>query len=200
MDTSLYETINGFAARHDGWEDVLRFFALDAQFFFIALLAILFLARGKWASQNARHGVVAAGFSAALALAIAQVISHVWERPRPYIAHPDIAHLFISPSVDPSFPSDHATAAFAIAVAIFLRSRKVGLIALVMATILAVSRVAVGTHYPGDVLGGVLLGTLCALFFYIPAVRAPLHRLADWASGVYDRVVARVTSGLRSAR
>lgn len=200
MDTSLYETINGFAARHDGWEDVLRFFALDAQFFFIALLAILFLARGKWASQNARHGVVAAGFSAALALAIAQVISHVWERPRPYIAHPDIAHLFISPSVDPSFPSDHATAAFAIAVAIFLRSRKVGLIALVMATILAVSRVAVGTHYPGDVLGGALLGTLCALFFYIPAVRAPLHRLADWASGVYDRVVARATSGLRSAR
>jgi undecaprenyl-diphosphatase len=200
MDTSLYETINGFAARHDGLEDVLRFFALDAQYFFIALLAILFLARGKWASQNARHGVVAAGFSAALALAIAQVISHIWERPRPYIAHPDIAHLFITPAGDPSFPSDHATAAFAIAVAILLRSRKVGLLALGMATVLAVARVAVGTHYPGDVLGGALLGTLCAFVFYIPAVRAPLHRLADWASGVYGRVVARVTPRPRSAR
>jgi undecaprenyl-diphosphatase len=200
MDTSLYETINGFAADHDGLEDVLRFFALDAQFFFIGLLAVLFLARGKWASLNARHGVVAAGFSAALALTIAQVISHLWERPRPYIAHPDIAHLFIPASPDPSFPSDHATAAFAIAVAIFLRNRKIGLLALVMATILAVSRVAVGTHYPGDVLGGAVLGTLCALFFYIPAVRAPLHRLADWAWSIYDRIVAWATPGLRSAR
>lgn len=200
MDTSLYESINGFAAGHDGLEDVLRFFALDAQFFFIGLLAILFLARGEWASQNARHGVVAAGFSAALALAIAQVISHLWERPRPYVAHPDIAHLFIPPSMDPSFPSDHATAAFAIAVSIFLRSRKIGLLALGMATILAVSRVAVGTHYPGDVLGGALLGTLCALFFYIPAVRTPLHRLADWAAGIYDRTIVGLKSGLRNAR
>jgi undecaprenyl-diphosphatase len=199
MDTSLYEQINGFAVRHDGFEDILRFFALDAQLFFIALLAILFLARGKWASENARHGVVAAGFSAVLALGIAQVISHLWERPRPYIAHPDIAHLFISPSMDPSFPSDHATAAFAIAVSIFLRSRKVGILALVMATILAVSRVAVGTHYPGDVLGGAVLGTLCALFFYIPAVRGPLHRLADWASGLYDGIAERLLPGARGS-
>ncbi len=94
--------------------------------------------------------------------------------------------------MDPSFPSDHATAAFAIAVSIFLRNRKVGILALVMATILAVSRVAVGTHYPGDVLGGAVLGTLCALFFYIPAVRGPPHRLADWVSGLYDEVAGRV--------
>jgi undecaprenyl-diphosphatase len=196
VDASLYETINGFTYRHDSFEDVLRFFALDAQYFFIALLAVLFLARGKWASENARHGVLAAGFSAALALIIAQGISHVWERPRPYIAHPDIAHLFIPPSVDPSFPSDHATAAFAVAVAIFLRSRRVGLFALAIAAVLALARVAVGTHYPGDVLGGALLGTLCALLFYIPAVRAPLHRLADWAVGLYDRIMATVSPRL----
>jgi len=196
VDTSAYETINGFAYRHDAFEDVLRFFALDAQYFFVALLAVLFLARGKWASANARHGVLAAGFSAALALIVAQGISHLWERPRPYVAHPDIAHLFIPASMDPSFPSDHATAAFAIAVAIFLRSRRVGLLALALAAVLALARVAVGTHYPGDVLGGALLGAVCALVFYVPAVRAPLHRLADRAAGVYDRIVARVSPGL----
>jgi len=188
MDLSLYEQINGLAAGHDGLEDVLRFFAVDAQFMFLALLAVLFLARGRWASENARHGVVAAGFSAALALAIAQVIAHLWERPRPFVAHPDVAHLFIPPSVDPSFPSDHATAAFAIAVSILLRNRKAGLLALAMALIVAVARVAVGTHYPGDVLGGAALGTLCALILYLPAVRRPLHRLADWAAGLYERV------------
>ena len=194
MDLSLYESINGFAVRHDGFEDVLRFFAVDAQYFFVALLAVLFLARGKWASRNARHGVIAAGFSAALALGIAQVISHIWERPRPYIAHPDVAHLFVPASVDPSFPSDHATAAFAIAVAISLRSRRVGMVALAMAAILAVARVAAGIHYPGDVVAGALLGTLCALFFYLPPVRRPLHALTDRLAALYDTIVDRVAS------
>jgi len=193
MDLSLFESVNGFAARHDGFEDVLRFFAIDAQYFFVALLAVLFLARGSWGSQNARHGVVAAAFSAALALGIAQVITHLWERPRPFVAHPDVAHLFVSHSLDPSFPSDHATAAFAIAVSIFLRNRRIGAIAIAMAAILAVARVAVGVHYPGDVLGGAALGTLCALFFWLPPVRRPLHAFADRLAAVYDAIVDRLT-------
>jgi undecaprenyl-diphosphatase len=105
MDLQLYEALNGFAARHDGVEDPLRFFALQGQVFFALLLAGLFVARGKWRSVNGRHGVIAAGFSAALALGIAQVLAHLWERPRPYIAHPGEAHLFIPASHDPSFPA-----------------------------------------------------------------------------------------------
>lgn len=174
-------------------EDVLRFFALDAQYLFVALLAVLFLVRGKWRSVNGRHGVVAAGFSALLALGIAQLIADLWSRPRPYISHPDV-HLFISASHDPSFPSDHATAAFAIAVALFLRHRKAGWVALGLATILSVARVAVGTHYPGDVVAGALIGAAAALVFWRPSVREPLHRVADWAGRIYDRVVV----GLRA--
>jgi undecaprenyl-diphosphatase len=198
VDLSLYKAVNGFAEHHDGFEDVLRFFAQDAQYLFIALLAVLFLARGKWASENARHGVVAAGLSALLALGIAHLITGIWDRPRPYVAHPTDAHLFVSPSADPSFPSDHTTAAFAIAVAIVLRSRRAGYLALAMATILAVARVAVGMHYPSDVLGGALIGTLAALFFWIPPVRRPLHRFADWAAGLYDRVADRFIGALRA--
>lgn len=189
MDLDLYVQINGFAFDHDWFEGPLRLFALDAQYLFVALLGVLFLAGGKWASQNARRGVVAAGVSALLALGIAQVISHLWERPRPYVAHPDAAHLFISASPDPSFPSDHATAAFAIAVAILLRNRKAGYVALAMATTLALARVAVGTHYPGDVLGGAILGAICALLLYLPPVQGALHRLADWASALYERLL-----------
>ena len=200
MDLSLYRSLNGFADRHDVFEDALRFFAQDAQYLFVALLAVMFLLGGKWASRNARHGVVAAGFSAGLALAVAQVISHLWERPRPNVAHPDVSHLFIPASSDPSFPSDHATAAFAIAIAIFLRNRRIGALALVMATVLAVARVAVGTHYPSDVLAGAALGTVCALFFWLPAVRRPLHSLADRAAGLYDGLLLRLFGvGARSA-
>jgi undecaprenyl-diphosphatase len=190
VDLTLYKYLNGLAYHHDGFEDLLRFFAQDAEYFFIGLLALLFLARGKWASRNARHGVIAAGLSAALALGIAHVISSLWDRPRPYVAHPTVSHLFVAASGDPSFPSDHATAAFAIAVSIMLRSRRIGLLVLAMAVVLAVARVAVGVHYPSDVIGGALIGTAAALLLWIPPVRRPLHALADWASGVYERLVA----------
>ena len=133
--------------------------------------------------------MVAAGFSALLALGVAHLIGDLWARPRPYVAHPLAAHLFTSPSADPSFPSDHATAAFAIAVAILVRHRKAGILALAMAVVLSISRVAIGTHYPSDVVGGAALGTLAALVFSHPRVRRPLHALADWAAGLYERVV-----------
>jgi undecaprenyl-diphosphatase len=192
MDFTLYKALNGFAAHHEAFEDPLRFFAMDAQFFFVALLAALFFATGKWRSVNARHGVVAAGFSLLLALGVAHIIAEVWDRARPYDAHPGAAHLFISPSSDPSFPSDHATAAFAIAVSIWLRNRKVGWLALALATVVSVARVAVGIHYPSDVVGGALIGTAAALIFWLPPIRRPLHALADWAGSVYERVMDRL--------
>jgi undecaprenyl-diphosphatase len=192
MDLTLYKALNGFAAQHDAFEDVLRFFAHDAQYLFVALLAGLFLAAGKWRSINARHGVVAAGFSALLGLAIAHVIAELWDRARPYDAHAASAHLFVPPSSDPSFPSDHATAAFAIAVSIWLRNRRAGWVALAMATVVAVARVAVGVHYPSDVIGGAMIGTACALVLWLPPVRRPPHALAEWVGSVYERILDKV--------
>ena len=192
MDLGLYKLLNGWANSSDGFEDPVRFVTMNAQLFFVALLAVLFFARGKWRSRNGRHGVVAAGFSALLALGVAHLITDLWARPRPFTAHPTVAHLFIPPSYDPSFPSDHATAAFAIAVAILLRHRKAGVLAIAMAVLVSLSRVVVGTHYPSDVLGGAVLGTLAALVFWHPLVREPLHRLADWAAGLYERAAYAV--------
>ena len=192
MDFTLFKAINGFAFHHDAFEDVLRFFAQDAQYFFVALLAALFLATGRWRSGNARHGVVAAGFAALLGLGINHVIADIWARPRPYVAHPVATHLFVPATNDPSFPSDHATAAFAIAVSIWLRNRKAGWLALAMAVALAVARVAVGVHYPGDVLAGAAIGAACALLLWLAPVRRPLHWLAEWAGGLYERVLDRI--------
>jgi undecaprenyl-diphosphatase len=144
--------------------------------------------RGKWRSTNGRHGVVAAGFSALLALGIAHVLADLVARPRPYVTHAHEAHLFIAQSHDPSFPSDHATAAFAIAVALLLRHRKAGLLALVLAVGVSLARVVVGTHYPTDVLAGAAIGTAAALVMWHPSVRRPLHRLAEWSGRAYERL------------
>ncbi len=153
IDFTLYKSLNGFAYHHDGFEDALRFFALYAQWAFLMVLAVLFLVRGKWRSVNGRHGVVAAGFSALLALGVAQLLADWVSRPRPYVAHAADAHLFIARSADPSFPSDHATAAFAIAVALLLRHRKAGMLALGLAMLVSLGRVAVGHPLPDRCVG-----------------------------------------------
>jgi undecaprenyl-diphosphatase len=187
MDFDIFRQLNDLAGRDHALAEVFRVFATEGQFVFLALLAVLFLARGKWRSQNGRRGVAAAGFGALIALGIAQVIGALWDRARPYEAHPGSAHLhFLPPSPDPSFPSDHATASYAIAFAILLRHRKAGVLAVVLATLVSFSRVALGTHYPSDVLGGMALGGLVALALWAPPVRRQVDRLADWVGTLYD--------------
>ncbi|HZM18327.1 MAG TPA: phosphatase PAP2 family protein [Gaiellaceae bacterium] len=66
-------------------------------------------------------------------------------------------------SHDPSFPSDHATAAFAIAVAVLFFHRRVGAALLVAAAAIALSRVLIAMHYPTDVIAGALTGTAAAI-------------------------------------
>jgi undecaprenyl-diphosphatase len=192
MDFTVYKAINHFMVRNDWLEDPLHFFAVDAQFLFVAVLAALFLARGRWRSVNARRGAAAAGLSALLALGVAQVIGHLWDRPRPSETHSGV-HLFVVPSHDPSFPSDHATAAFALAVAVFMYHRRAGWLMLAMASIVAVARVAVGSHYPTDVIGGAVLGMLAAFFVVlVPGPRRVAHWLADSAGELYDRTASWV--------
>jgi undecaprenyl-diphosphatase len=114
------------------------------------------------------------------------VLSRLVDRPRPFVAHPAAVHLFSSHAADSGFPSDHATAAFAIATAVMLRDRRWGAVALAAATVLAVGRVAMGVHYPSDVLAGAALGALCALVLWMPPIRRLVHRIADGVGGLVD--------------
>jgi undecaprenyl-diphosphatase len=117
--------------------------------------------RGPDRSHN-RHVLVATGLSFLLGLAINQVILLFVHRMRPYDA--GITHLLIARSADPSFPSDHATASFAIAAAFLLHGmRRLGLWFLAAAVLVAISRVYIGTHYVSDILGGAMTGIAAAI-------------------------------------
>ena len=193
MDFWIYEELNELVAGHPWLEDLSEGFAEWGHVAFIAVLIFLFFSRGKWMTLNGRRGVAAAGLSAALAIGIAHVISTLWDRPRPYEAHPDV-NLWIAPSPDPSFPSDHATAAFALAVAVFCYHRRAGWLMLAMAAAVSFARVAAGTHYPTDVLGGALNGTVAALFV---VHFSPTRRLADAVGDLAGSAYDRVTGGRR---
>jgi undecaprenyl-diphosphatase len=130
--------------------------------------------------------------SAGVALVVAQILSRIVDRPRPFVAHADAVHLFARHAADASFRSDHATAAFAIGVALLLRQRAWGAVVLVLATILAVGRVAMGVHYPSDVIAGAALGSAVALALWTDPIREPLHRVADVAGHALDGALRAV--------
>jgi undecaprenyl-diphosphatase len=62
-----------------------------------------------------------------------------------------------------SFPSDHTSVAFALAVSVYLYNKKFGFILLVMALIVGIGRIFSNVHYPVDILGGAMLGSFTAL-------------------------------------
>jgi undecaprenyl-diphosphatase len=191
MDWSLLHTLNDFMAGHDGVEDPLRFYVEISEVLFAATLAVVFLlARGR-AHAAWRRATVAAALSAGVALAIGKVISEIVDRARPFVADPHGVHLFSAHAADPGFPSDHATAAFAIAVAILLRKRGWGVFALVAAAVLSIGRVALGIHFPSDVLAGAALGSLVAIGLWWRPLRTRIDALADFLGGIWDGLVDR---------
>src|SRR5881394_614630 len=179
-------------AGHDGFEDTLLFYVEASELLFVVTLAIVFLRAGGSRYRDWRRATVAAVLSAGFALAIGRMISELVDRARPFVADPHGVHLFSSHAADPGFPSDHATAAFAVAVAILLRKRGWGVGALIAAAIVSVGRVALGFHYPSDVLAGAALGAAAALALWSPFLRSRVDALADFLGSVVDRLFSRV--------
>jgi undecaprenyl-diphosphatase len=188
LDWRAYQAINRFVTHH-AW--VGRFFhgieTYGTVAIGVAAVALWLLAR----PGGSRKWKLAAGSalgSAALALLINKLISSAWHRDRPFQTH-HVAHLWGPRKTDASFPSDHASAAFGIAVAVLMLDPLAGALFLVLAVLIGTGRVLIGEHYPGDVLAGALVGTASALI--VVQVARPLIALVV-------RIVERATDPLLS--
>jgi len=90
------------------------------------------------------------------------ILKNLVARIRPYELIDGLTILIKTPH-DWSFPSGHTTNAFAAAWVMFSRlPKKYGVPALILAVLIAFSRMYVGVHYPTDVLGGVIVGCSAA--------------------------------------
>jgi undecaprenyl-diphosphatase len=183
MDYRVYHSVNHFMAHHRWLAHVVN----DVQSVLVILIAAaafaLWLVGRPGGSHRWKLASASALAAAALALEANQLIAKVWHRPRPYEAHPHPAPYHLSNSHDASFPSDHASAAFAIAFAVFLFDRVVGTFFLAVAVLIGLSRVLIGAHYPGDVLAGGAVGLLAALVVVYLG-----RRVLAWAVRLVERV------------
>lgn len=90
------------------------------------------------------------------------IVKNLVNRARPYTYDSSIK-LLIGEQSDASFPSGHTSGSFASAVAIFCYNKKWGALALIMASLIAFSRLYLFVHFPTDVLGGAVLGAIYAI-------------------------------------
>jgi undecaprenyl-diphosphatase len=191
MDWAIFHAVNAGVATREWLEDPVTALA-DAlvPLYALATVALWLLAR-PYGNPKWRLASASALAAAAVALAVNQVISRLWARPRPFADHPDLTHVLTARTTDPSFPSDHAAAAFAIAFAVLAFSRRAGALFLVVATAIGLSRIALGMHYPSDVLAGALVGFGAATL--VTTLGSPwIARLVGLVSRLTDPVLRPV--------
>ena len=88
------------------------------------------------------------------------------QRIRPFDVITDI-ELLVKRPLDYSFPSGHTAASFTSVMALYLAGeKKLWIPALVLAVLIAFSRLYLYVHYPTDVLGGVIIGVISGALGY----------------------------------
>lgn len=114
--------------------------------------------------KKTRNVGLLVGFSLIGSLVVNNIIlKNLVARIRPYEVVEGLRILIEKPG-EFSFPSGHTGSSFAAGVILFLACpKKYGIPALVLAFLISISRMYVGVHYPTDVLGGMVTGTIIAV-------------------------------------
>ena len=124
------------------------------------------------------------GTAMLLGLAIGALITNLAvkplvARPRPYadpegFFYPLWQMMGAHTESDMSFPSGHTTAAFASMLPVFiLGNKKSSWLALVFAFMMGISRIYLVVHFPSDVLGGLIVGTIAGILAVLAARKIP---------------------------
>jgi undecaprenyl-diphosphatase len=174
MNYDLLNAINGLSGHSAFLDGIMTFAARYLIFLVFALLVVVcvpYLQRRDWAT------LISAGAALVLAFALGVLAGTLVHEVRPFQTHPNL-HVVVRHAPGQSFPSDHATASFAIAfILLVLLASRWGWPALAAAILIGFARVYDDIHYPGDILGSAIVAALAVGIVY--ALRGPvLARIA----------------------
>jgi undecaprenyl-diphosphatase len=155
LDARAYEFLNGLPHTHysDRYIGLVSDLGEGAGWAFAGLwLAALDGRRG-------RRAAIASTAAAALSTYVAQrLLKPIFRRKRPWFTR-EAAQVVGGKTPDHSFPSGHTAATFAAATALAMAYPSARQLLFVTATVVGLSRIHLGHHFPSDVIGGALLGT-----------------------------------------
>jgi len=161
VDTNIAVWLNQ-AAQHGGLRQLAE---LGAQFLVaLPVLVVAYLALRSILRRDATAAasLVVAGLGTAITLVANVAATSWWYRARPYTALHDV-HALIATNPESSFFSDHTIVATGCALAALLVSRRWGIVLLAAAAAVGLARIAVGAHYPTDVLTAAAITTLATV-------------------------------------
>lgn len=151
-DHKIVKWVSGL--RKDKITLIMRFFTRLGDGILWTALSILFLL------INLNVGL-ALTFSILIQLFFQVVFKNFFIRQRPYIRHEEISNLMLPPDKF-SFPSGHTAAAFAVAFSFYYFYPVLFTPFIILASLIGISRIYLGLHYPTDVLAGLVLGFVSA--------------------------------------
>lgn len=141
--------------RMDWLDGIMPYVSLMNEHGILAIITVIVLL--LWARYR-KVGVAAFGSLAVEFSIVNLLIKPNVQRTRPFLFVDNLKLLGATP-YDFSFPSGHTGSAFAVATVMLLcLPRKYGVTAIVLAALIAFSRLYNGAHYPTDVLTGMLIG------------------------------------------
>lgn len=126
------------------------------RYVFIFVLIFMWFRNNSY-KKAAFHAVA----SAAAALFMNMLIKLFYFRPRPFVKRR--VGILIPSKMDSSFPSKHTLLTFAVSASIFLHHRVLGSIMWGLSVLTGFSRIWLGHHYPSDIIGSALIGTLISI-------------------------------------
>jgi undecaprenyl-diphosphatase len=161
LDQQILLALNSWT-NHSQALDWFFIFCANYLVYIFSAMAILYWFIHKPENKMLERKAVATAFiSFVIArLLLTELIRIIVPRHRPIVLHPIIDLMQIQK--ESAFPSGHASAMFAIAIAIYFYNKRLGSWLLVMSAVTAVARVVIGVHWPSDIIAGALLGILVA--------------------------------------
>ena len=166
LNIGLVYDLNGLLHRSPWLDGIIL--AAASPLAYVLVAAFLLYAFFLPAAYGGRWSFLAVGVVSGVVarLVVTPLIWHVYDHPRP------LATLKLTQIVavhGASFPSGHASLLFALAVTALLYDRRFGIMLVVGASIVSLARIAIGAHYPSDILGGLAVGAACAMGTYFAA-------------------------------
>ncbi|OGI85692.1 hypothetical protein A3A01_00050 [Candidatus Nomurabacteria bacterium RIFCSPLOWO2_01_FULL_39_17] len=170
MNNQIFYFFYNLAHKSEFFDKLVIFFA-DTFPYLVILLALIFLLihHKVLLSKNPLRefaqkwrGILFVFFSGGFAWLIAKIMKIMIHAPRPFAVLPDVQALLSETGL--AFPSGHATFFSALAVSIFFSYKKAGYVFMFFAFLIGLARIIAGIHFPLDILGGFVLGSVIAYF------------------------------------
>jgi undecaprenyl-diphosphatase len=158
VELLTFNTLHNLAGQSALLDWLVVFFAKHLGFFLIAGAVWLILREKDWKLIVRNFALVALSVILSRGL-LTEIIRFFYHRPRPFVAM-NFEPLFNHSALEAALPSGHAAVFFALAFVIFLINRKWGLVYLAAVSLMGLSRVIAGVHWPLDIVAGFLVAAL----------------------------------------